>query len=425
VTADDAPLSTNWHKKQSSLGEEIDAGPDAIREFDTELATLDQAVFSRRIQEFDLNPLHPLAGDRVFGWITTLSRASRLASTLGAAILGALPLLIAWLEGNFFNEDLALSAARDFGYWCQQIIAIPLLIVTGSLYFGDLHRAILRLCINNVFEISRTEHNSLVLRANKIYNNFFIRVTPWAIGILAPIVVSFVYVFDFGRFNTWHSPDGEPFATVAGWTSLPYGFVLYYLISNLVLRIGATFFVLREFFRFKANVQPFHPDGCGGLGPLGQLSTKINLATFVFGLLVMGWVLVNVHHYNLPVYHLANVALATGYVCSAAIVFFLPLYAAHQAMKKAKYDTLFLIHDRFQRANRQVHHDLLSEKQPSDENLNKLDNIQRLYNIARKMPIFPFNLRIVSSFAGSVGIPIVLAILPKFMANVVVNLFAG
>lgn len=106
----------------------------------------------------------------------------------------------------------------------------------------------------------------------------------------------------------------------------------------------------------------------------------------------------------------------------------MPLYAAHKSMKEAKYGTIRILNDRFNELNGQLQQ-LLSNPNPaegtegdSSEQFNKLsieiEQLKKLHDIAKAMPVYPFNAQIVSSFVVSVLLPAPLYLAQTYLASV-------
>jgi hypothetical protein len=214
--------------------------------------------------------------------------------------------------------------------------------------------------------------------------------------------------------TTWYkvSFTKNPNAHVAGWFVIPLTFCLYYLITLCLVRIIGTFIVLNNYFKHPPNIQPLHPDRCGGLSPLGKLSMKPALGVCMFGLVAVISIIVNVKPpNNMSIFHPLNLLLITGYLVGASIAFLPPFFATHHAMKKSKYEAIQVISKNYQRVNDKIMEELKANKHVDSKNVDELDSIKMLNDIAIHMPVYPFNFQIASSFFGAILTPL----LPVFI----------
>ncbi len=372
---------------------------------------------SRESEAIGFEQLEPCRTDPILGWTVSQSVLGT-ALTVGAIILAAVaPALPAAVEGNLRNPALDPDLLGDLGYWNSFLVSWPILFLTYVLYFRTLPKAILTLCVSNVLEVSLSDYNSFVRDANRIFSHWLVRVVPWVVGF--SILGTGTAFYALGDRNTWHSPDSHPYGTVAGWMGIPLTFFLMYIAGALVARICATFVALRRLFQLKTNIQPLHPDGCGGLLPLGRVSMKLNVAVFVMGFVCAAGVIVNMTEWRVPLFHWTNLLLIVGYVIGSSLIFFLPLLAAHQSMKKAKMQLLYSIHERIESLSKQIIQDISSATELPTAAIEEIENVRKVYDMAREMPVYPFNFRIVSSFIGSLGLPLVLVLIERLFGELV------
>lgn len=354
------------------------------------------------LRRLDLHGLRTHSNDFLLNWITRLSPLKAVVLSLGLLALSFLPPGVAAVEGNFFNPGLKPDAAHDLGWWNQYALFLPTLLFTMAVYFSALPKTLLQLSAKGVVDVTIEDYNSFIASANTIFKHKVLVILPWVVGVVAGIGGYYFFAFH-SQEPTWFSPSG---LSVAGWLIWPFSFLLYYVVASFVGRVVATFLVLRKFFRLNARVQPLHPDGCGGLSPLGRLSMRLNFATFMFGIIAGLGVLTNVRIYGLSLFHPTNIAIVGGYVIGAGIAFFLPLFAAYRSMKLAKEATLLLVHRRFEGINRLILEDMSDAREINPQLIQDMENVHKVYEYAKQMPVYPFNIGIVSSFLGSVVAPL-------------------
>lgn len=359
-----------------------------------------------------------------------------------ALLIALLPFPAAYFEGTLFqNPSLQMSLIHDLGYWSCMIIGSPLLIIGVGFYLRSLPTRLEELRESKIILVDDVKwENFKTDIAQKLYSRSWILVLT-VIVIAVGVGIGWNW-FIYSAQNTWHSTGciaaehDLGLSTItekcqmhsiqvhwAGWLNIPAAVLWFYMLAVGVLRVVVSYFVLKEFFNLGTNVQPLHPDGCGGLYPLGGLSMKLNIVVFAVGIFTIVSLINNKNFLalsnpdiadSLMVTHPVNLLIIACYVVGAAVVYFLPLYAAHGSMYWAKYKTVKQINDRYE-AIRENTKSVLS--QGNDDNgaklnemVNTIENLRKLHAVASSMPVYPFNLRIITSFLASIGPPIIILI---------------
>ncbi|MFQ5912004.1 MAG: hypothetical protein ACE5JS_02360 [Nitrospinota bacterium] len=115
---------------------------------------------------------------------------------------------------------------------------------------------------------------------------------------------------------------------------------------------------------FSIRIEPLHPDGCCGLGNIGAVAMKLNMISFLIGiylsLKVIDKVIVQGRSLGADI---GNPIMLGGYAILAPLLFFFPLAAAHDRMKKG-------------------------------------------------IPVWPFDFKSIGAFMGTVAVPILPVLLP-------------
>ncbi|MDY0354895.1 MAG: hypothetical protein RBR19_03375 [Sedimentisphaerales bacterium] len=366
-------------------------------------------------------PLDPGKGDSLAAVLMGLSGWQTTLLALGLLILGLVPVAIAACEGDFLNPELTLDAFHDIGYWNQFVIGLPGIFILLAMYFGRLPNTVLELMSSNTFVVSDEEYATFKKDAEAIYAHPVIVVCPYAVSV--GVMVLCLCFYTFGQDKMWYSvslsSDRDTLrwlATIAGFfVTRLLGFLFYYALPLAIVRIIATFFVLRKFFRFPVSVQPLHPDACGGLSPLGALSRRLNRGTFFFGIISVLGVISNIRDYSLSLIHPIALAIILAYIVAAFIAFFLPLFAAHRRMKDAKYETVSTINQRFQQVNQELLGEIRSARRISESRIAELESLRKVHEIASRMPVYPFNATTISSFLGTLLTPFLILVLDKML----------
>jgi hypothetical protein len=313
------------------------------------------------------------------------------------------------LESNFINPNLKLDAFHDLGYYIQLSLGIPTVIIVLARYFNKLPRVILKLSLSENVDISKNEYNEFIEFAQSKYKKKIFVLLP----LLAGFIISFIGTLSYilGTTESWNSNSTASLGTYAGWSITPFVFFLYYCIALILVRISITFIILKKYFEFPFKIQPLHPDKCGGLSPLGSLSLSLNIGTFLFGIICALGIYASIHNMGLPWYHYVHFLIIIGYFVGAYLLFFLPLKSAHQKMKNAKNEAIQILNQRFNVINNKLVTDIKNSKELSRKEYDNLEIIRELYNMASKMPVYPYDFHTVTSFLGSTIAPIIFILL--------------
>jgi len=181
------------------------------------------------------------------------------------------------------------------------------------------------------------------------------------------------------------------------------------------LRVVLSLYALRFLFRSgKIEIQALHPDGAGGLGPVADLSVQLTGAVFFTGILVAGGVFSNVKMFGMEMLGAMNLIMLISFVVCSFVVVFFPLILAHRGMRDHRTRVLGDINLRFQENFCELRESISSKGFASDklkELEAKIETYNRFYDMAKKQPIWPFNLKVIFTFIGSILTPVAVVIL--------------
>ncbi len=156
-----------------------------------------------------------------------------------------------------------------------------------------------------------------------------------------------------------------------------------------------------------------HPDGCGGLEPLGQLCLSNALIVSMAGLFLGGWIVVG------PVtpYHALAAAYAPLFtklliipLAFAGISFFWPLWSVHEIMV-AKRALVRQRLDALGNSINDVARELLACAGDTDparaaDLAKRLDLMQQTYASEQRVPVWPFNTSILTKLLTAQAVPL-------------------
>lgn len=356
-----------------------------------------------------------LPKDAEFG-LFSLVHGDRLGSMIGrfairspgyavslAGLLSFSAALVALAEGNLINANLTLDLAHDIGWWNQFLLAFPTLIYIAGAYFGAFPRTLRQLTDAGVLQATNDDWKKVRrFTKAKLTNTTFV-LLPFVTGAAAAALTSNLLWTE----GTWYALEHHR----AGLLIPIHAFFLYFFMTFLALRLYSAFLILKMLFGFNVNIQPFHPDGCGGLGSLMAQSEKLYWGMIAFGVITALGILSNTVVYGIDLLSIYNFLLYMAYALLTGIAFFLPLYALSDSMHAAKQKLLQSIRERYA---------ALCEKHPdvaggstdySDEHIADLEALKLLQRTARSMQVWPFNRGSLLRFACTTATPLLVVLI--------------
>ena len=332
-------------------------------------------------------------------------------------IFAFIPLFIAIFEGNFINAEIDLDAVHDYGYFIQFGIGFPLVLVLIYKYFSTFKKTINTLLKSDVFEMGSSEKMEIIKKINDRFALKTINIIPVIVAALITILGLFSYILSDSV--TWNNFSGILPVSFAGIVILFVVFILYYLAATVLCSVFIVYLTIKDLFSNKMNIQPLHPDGCGGLSSLGELSKSLNLSIIILGVLCFSGIYAGINMQGLPVFHYSNIFIVIVYLVVAVAVFFLPLRPAAKKMADSKNDTLNIINSGFNNLNSKILEDMKNEKEISQERLKAVKSYTEFYSIAEKMPVYPYDVKTLRSFGTSFMLPVILFALEYLFTNII------
>jgi len=351
--------------------------------------------------------LHPAGKDYIIRQLLEHGLRRNLI-VLGAVFLfSLLPIILSYFSGNFSNKDLMIDASHDFSYHAMFLILLPFFIFFIRFYLNGLEKAIDSLRQSNVLQIDATKYRSAVEYSNKLFASRFVIILPSVLSII--LLLDSILNYNLKGLNTWNSTSLAGINLIST-IDIIITFLFFYFFFALLIRMSLTYFVIHKFLNGNLNVQPLHPDNCGGLSPLGEFALRISWAGIIVGFPVLLLMYGNYRN-NIPHYQLTNVMNMVNYILAMTIVFFLPLLGARKSMRQAKIKELNIISEIFQKERKYTLANLNQDKLEKEFEISKIENLIKLHDIAKSMPVWPFNSSNIVRFLSSVLWPILLILI--------------
>lgn len=169
--------------------------------------------------------------------------------------------------------------------------------------------------------------------------------------------------------------------------------VVRYIVYAQVFRL-----VLRD-----VKLHPLHPDKAGGLRPLGRYALRSTYPIAVAGsvaAVAIYWSIINGEPYTYV--YLA----AFAYIILAPWMFFAPLSSVHQAMLNAKNDLKTKISRQFNNDYSLAYNEISGSAKQLKDNLEKLEQLQKLHKMADAFPVWPFDIQTMRQFVLTMLSPV-------------------
>ena len=199
-------------------------------------------------------------------------RVGRLAVLLAA--LTWLPMLVlAFIAGRAYGDDVAIPFLADFVAFGRHLVALPLLVLIHPVIDREIVRAITSL--ENSGLVRPADEGMLrqkLERVGQLWRSPFVRLLLVALIVIAAVTMHRVAVsFDAPDWLVGGEP-GQPVFSAAGWWNLAVAgpvFRLFVLLALWKLLLWCWF--LLQLSRMPLNYQTMHADGCAGLGVLERV----------------------------------------------------------------------------------------------------------------------------------------------------------
>ncbi len=162
--------------------------------------------------------------------------------------------------------------------------------------------------------------------------------------------------------------------------------------------------------RFDLTPQLGHPDGSGGLAPLGNLCLWNALIITIPALHLGGWIIAAPSFPQYAHWPPLLIRLLPVPMAGAAISFFLPLWSVHRIMLAKRAE----IQRQLDQLGQSINHlarELLEgaghlDEDEGEKKAKRLEVFRRIYQQYQNIPVWPINARILRRFIGSQIIPL-------------------
>lgn len=317
---------------------------------------------------------------------------------------------VVYLGGNFLaalidrdafpRPGLELPFTHDLVGLVLYGFLVPVGILLAFRFYGQIERAFETIYAQGLVEAPLAEYNAFLRQLHRRYNAPALHVAGLliALGVFGLLT----YRNEVHAGKAWLDLD----AGAGGIVHFALGLVAWYSAAIVILKIAVTTRALYRLFDWPVNIQPLHPDGCGGFRLFTDVAVTIALFTAILGLAVVLFVLAGVILYHSRI-AMGPVVATVGLEALSPLLFFAFLYRAHSAMAAAKRTMLSQIHSQFQTPFAALREGLQRGRLEGEVG-GRIVELNDLYGVVQRLPVWPTNTEILFQVATSVAVPLAL-----------------
>ena len=320
---------------------------------------------------------------------------------------------IGMYENVFINEALKPDMLHDIGFWTLFFGVIPFGSFISLRYYSRYPSVFCDLYKNEVIQRKEDKFADYLKSLDKLFNHSVTLIT--IAGISCIIFVEMILTFNIPpRKGAWL------ISLPCNIVSIPGVFLAMYLIVQFTLKVYMGCILITRFIKSEkttVNVMLLHPDGCGGFGPFGKLTRTLNITAFLIALMIALGIYSNMKIYHVPLSHSLNMAMIVFFMIGTFLVIFSPLIAAHTKMLKAKDEFFGDLNDEFEKVNKELKNHFGGDLGRQKKLFNQLKLINDYYEIAKKYPVWPFNIKVIYGFLGSIS-PVIFIVIQVLIEKI-------
>lgn len=357
----------------------------------------------------------------ILNWLVKRN-ASPVTLGIGFFLLVPLPMTVWSLvyEGEHLKDSMSehISFIENISWSFSTFYLFPFIIALSLVYYKAIPDLFFKHLIGKV-AIPVTKDDAFLEEYKKA---FFAQFNQWWIPVSAIVIAVTMSSFYLPQvrdynFDSWMFESKD--ITNIGRYAIAIQVILGYWMLNLFLRALVFAKLLNELFndkRFTITLNAAHSDNACGLRSIFRVTTILNVILFLAGIylsliVIDKWVVQDVGLFG----DISGPVMLAMYALTAPILFFLPLWAPHNAMWKAKEDFI-------QPVCQKLENNINQLNEPGESDEDKLTLLSRLreerLHLLKQIPVWPFDIRSLNAFFGAIIMPVVPTVLPFIVKSI-------
>lgn len=283
-------------------------------------------------------------------------------------------------------------------------IFIPALFIVMKSLYDNLDKTFDRLKDDGITTFTPKEHDD---NKKKWRGMFESRWEHWIIILLIVLVIGNMIFKNITLGEDPRYPNSFQIYPFIASVNLLFFLLVAVIVGTFAWHLGITVKIIRDFFSEpkKLKLKPFHTDQAAGLRPLTDLTFKMNTIC----ILAMAFPLWEVIISGKSPLDTTILGYVIAIVILSIAVFFFPFVKAHNIMKDEKEKTMKTL----SRKHGEAYNKLKEELEKDDSVVDKdtfttFEQTKKLYEHAKKMPVWPFDANFIVKLATTIGLPLLL-----------------
>jgi hypothetical protein len=393
------------------------------------LVLLRDVFCTKTLNNTSLKEYFSLPQSHEYGSVILLSKLPRLpilgdfgSILLFIAIIVGIPTFVsALIDGSLFLEEPNQGFFQD--------ILLPIGILTAS-FVAYYVRNVMQFLPTAVDTLVKYRINEGMLGKNKpktleyvklfasfIFQTKNVRSKTWitfdiSLGVLLVVAINYLQIdLINSEVQNWNFPK-----YILGNITMIYAWFVYVYFARIaisyIVRVSVALWRLGKILSENnlLDIEPLHPDGAGGLSGYGRITWRMS---FILAPIII-FVIIASFFSGMQVY----ISIIAGCcVILIPILFLMPVWGIHSSMAKAKRDERELLSKRFNYYAPIINSWLTKKDGISEEEgiaaQEEIERIQKLYEQAMKMPVWPFDASTLSRAFG-----FMIAVVIPFIVNI-------